>query len=74
MSCFVMDNLPPKSILAKIVDTVDRRGWADIPHTFATQIFNSDSEIKKFANSRNYVFRGRLSGGPLIFTRKPRDS
>jgi hypothetical protein len=69
-----MDTLPRKNILANIVDTVDRRGWADLPHTFATQVFNSDSEIKKFANSRNYAVQGRLSGGCLLFARKPRDS
>ena len=69
-----MDEVPRKFILADIVDTVQRRGWADMPHTFATQAFDSDSEIKKFANSRNYVFQGHLSGGCLLFARKPRDS
>jgi hypothetical protein len=69
-----MDALPRKNILANIDDTVQRRGWADMPHAFATQVFTSDSEIKRFANSRNYVFRGRLSGGCLLFARKQRDS
>jgi hypothetical protein len=69
-----MEVVPRNSILAHIIDTVERRGWVDMPHAFATQVFRSDAEIKKFATTRNYVFRGRLSGGCLIFTRKPRDS
>ncbi len=69
-----MEQVPRKFILADIIETVSRRGWAHIPHNIAAETFNSDSEIKTFAAARNFAVQGHLSAGSLLFARKPRDA